>query len=227
MAIAADALEDLGIGPVSIDINLPGLLGELCPEAASDTKLRQQVKDAVQRRDAAMIANLPLAKNALLASLLEAAGPVEKSIATLKKHQVAQADMLLYVADSLRERCPRLSLTIDPLEYRGFDYHQGIGFSIFTPGLRHELGRGGRYRTTSDESATGFTLYVTHLLKFVAAKEERKRILVPAGAPVNLVRQLREDGWATLGGLDSANPEDEARRLGCSHWFDKGKAVLL
>lgn len=225
MTVAAEALQSLGVNDISIDINLPGLLGELCPEARSDEKLAARIRDAVQRRDAAALHTLPLKNAQKLAQLMEAAGPVEKALAALKTCDEAQAQTLKTVIDSLREHCPQVAFTLDPLEYRGFDYHQGIGFSIFAKGLRHELGRGGRYRTERD-NATGFTLYVTHLLPLLPVPDAKKRILIPAGAPSSVTRRLREEGWVTVSAMTN-DARKEAATLTCTHIFEQGKAKEL
>lgn len=225
MTVAAEALMALDIRDISIDINLPGLLIELCPEAQGDPVLRVRIRDAVQRRDAATIAQLPVKRSAMLASLIETAGPVEKTLELLKKASSTQTETLKGVVDILKKNCPQVTFTLDPLEYRGFDYHQGIGFSIFARGLRHEVGRGGRYLTERD-NATGFTLYVTHLLRLLAPPKEKKRILVPQEAPIDALHKLRAEGWVTLGSLTD-KPREEAKHLGCSHIFENGKAMAL
>ena len=74
-------------------------------------------------------------------------------------------------------------MTIDPLETRGFDYHHGIGFAIFAPGVRGELGRGGRYRTSAiggdAEESTGVTLYLERVLRAIPALVPETRLYVP------------------------------------------------
>jgi ATP phosphoribosyltransferase regulatory subunit len=225
MIVAAEALSGLGINAISIDINLPGLLAELCPEAQGDADLRLQIKDAVQRRDSGVIAALPVKNNALLASLIESAGPADKALQVLKKLGLRQADALAIVIGRVQQGCPEVMITLDPVEYRGFDYHQGIGFSIFASGLRHELGRGGRY-LAAGESATGFTLYVTHLLRLLEAPPEKKRVMVPQGASAEEMRRLHKEGWATLGAL-SDSPRKEAKLLSCTHIFENGKMEAL
>ncbi len=49
----------------------------------------------------------------------------------------------------------RLRLTVDPVEFRGFRYENGVSVSIFAPGKHEVLGRGGRYICGDGEPATG------------------------------------------------------------------------
>ncbi len=221
MIVAAQTIKALGIEDISIDLNLPGLLGELCPEALTDSGLRKQIKDAILRKDSAAIASLPIANNTLLASLAESAGPADKTIATLKKLKLLQADKLKAVAERVQQSCPYASLTVDPIEYRGFDYHEGISFSIFAGGLRHELGRGGRYKVEKD-SATGVTLYVTHLLRLLPVRQEEKRVLVPEDTGLDVIAKLHAENWITLYALTKEHRK-EAQHLHCSYILEKGK----
>ena len=45
----------------------------------------------------------------------------------------------------VKDAAPEISITIDPVENRGFEYHTGVTFVLFARGVRGELGRGGRY----------------------------------------------------------------------------------
>jgi ATP phosphoribosyltransferase regulatory subunit len=223
MIVAAEALALLGVSDISIDLNLTGLLSELCGEAKDDAPLRARIKDAVQRRDAGAIAALPLKKRDMLAKLITLAGPADKALKELRTLKLAQAEDLKNVTARIAAHCPKVSLTIDPLEYRGFDYHQGIGFSIFARGLRHELGRGGRYRVAGD-NATGFTFYVTHLLPLLKPGKEEKRILMPQEASPESVRKLRAEGWVTIGAMSDDLPQ-EAKQLAIGNIWHEGKVA--
>jgi ATP phosphoribosyltransferase regulatory subunit len=225
MIVAAKALGTIGISDISIDLNLPGLLSDLCPEARDNMALQTKLKDAIMRRDADMLASLPVAKNKLLIALIDAAGPVDKALAGLEKLGIAEAKLLKNVATRVKQHCPEVSLTIDPIEFRGFDYHQGIGFSIFSRGLRHELGRGGHYQVDGD-SATGCTLYVTYLLRLLPELADKDSIMVPEDISTQQLQELHNKGFATLYALTKQHRE-EAKRMGCTHILEKGKIEKL
>lgn len=210
--IAAEALAQLGIEDISIDINLPELLGELCPEAKNDSALQAKIKNAVTQKNTDMVAQLPIVNNKLLASLIDAAGPVEKTLAVLEKLKIKQASAIRTLSEHIGRNCPKVKLTLDPIEYRGFDYHSGISFSIFAKGLRYELGRGGRY-IVDGEKATGFTIYVTHLLTLLPSMPPEKYVMVTQEAGTAAVRELRTKGWTTIYALTD-NVKKEAELLG-------------
>ena len=89
-----------------------------------------------------------LLKNfSIFSVLLSAVGPVDKSLEILKKiHLSPQAkrelDHLKSVVSELKNRAPEISLTVDPVEIRGYEYHSYLTFTIFSKGIRGELGRG-------------------------------------------------------------------------------------
>lgn len=212
IVIAADSLAQLGIKDITIDINLPGLVRELCPEAHKDSALQAKIKNAVKQKNVDMAARLPIAGSKALASLIEATGPLEKALAVLDGLKIPHTASIRELAAQIARNCPAVKLTLDPIEYRGFDYHSGISFSIFAKGLRHELGRGGRY-IVDGENATGFTIYVTHLLPLLHALPENKSVIVTQATGADKLRELRAQGWTTVYALTN-NPIEEARLLG-------------
>jgi len=121
-----------------------------------------------------------------------------------------------------------LKLTIDPVEHRGFEYHTGIGFTIFARGAGSELGSGGRYRVRNGgdedgERATGVTLYVEAALAVLQAAAVPRRVLLPVGTSRDVAGRLRDSGWVTVAALDpGVDAMAEARRLRCSHVLDGG-----
>ena len=121
---------------------------------------------------------------------------------------------------------PALSLTIDPVEHRGFEYHSGMSFTLFAGGARGEMGRGGRYRA-GGEPATGATLFVDAVLDSLPRGEPRKRIFVPVGTSLDQAERLRREGWITVCGLEETEPMAEAKRLRCPHALIAGKITAL
>ena len=169
----------------------------------------------------------------LLAKLVDAAGPAEAGIPALARLELPQAaaelvQRLAEVVALVRAAAPGLSLTVDAVESRGFEYHTGVSFTLFALGVRGELGSGGRYRTASGEPATGFTLFTDTLLRAAPAPEPRRRLLLPHGAPAEVARRLRADGWVVVQGLVATGDDAaEARRLGCGHLWRAGDIAAV
>ena len=49
------------------------------------------------------------------------------------------------ICDKIKNLHPKVNITIDPIENRGFNYYTGIGFAIFSSNVKRELGFGGEY----------------------------------------------------------------------------------
>ena len=173
----------------------------------------------------------------LLVRLLRTTGVAETVLDTLARLALpgaaaAALAQLLEVATLLREAAPALALTIDPIEWRGFEYHTGTSFSLFAGGVRTELGRGGRYSVNGagpeGEEAAGCTIYIDTLLRAVPAPPPPRRVYLPHGTPRSDAAGLRGDGWVTIAGLaPEGDPAAEAARLGCSHLWQGGTARAL
>jgi ATP phosphoribosyltransferase regulatory subunit len=181
-------------------------------------------------------------RSELLCALLEAAGKADDALDALGRMDLprtaaAERERLRQVIALIRAEAPEVVLTVDPVENRGFEYHTGISFTIFAPGVRGELGSGGRYVAVNGtigsaglrgEPATGFTLYVDTILGVLPAAANGRCVFVPIGTMPVASRQLREAGWTTIAGLaEVADVVVEARRLDCSHVYLEGRVVPL
>ena len=232
--LATEALRATGIATISVDLNVPTLVPALCRTLGIDDG--GALRDALDRKDAAAVAKAAGAHGSLFGKLLAAAGPAAKAIKAimaldLDGEAAADAERLAEVATRVAEADPALRITADPTEHRGFEYHTGVGFTLFAPRVRGELGSGGRYHADDDgagEPATGATLYLETIIRALPDPEPGKRLFLPAGTTLGQARTLRDNGWTTLACLDpGAAPRAEAERLGCTHILSGGKPVAL
>jgi ATP phosphoribosyltransferase regulatory subunit len=168
----------------------------------------------------------------LLEGLLRAVGPADNAVQALDALPLAgeaaqQRDRLRKVLDAIRAARPDLTLTVDPTDHRGFEYHTGMTFSLLGRKVRGEFGRGGRYVNQAGEAATGFTLYLDTLLRALPAPAPAARLFVPADAAPGMARRLRGEGWITVHGLAAGDARKEAKRLGCSHVLADSRPVSV
>jgi ATP phosphoribosyltransferase regulatory subunit len=226
IAVAAEGLAAVGIGAITVDLNIATLvpavarsLGLTEPQAAALTL-------ALDRRDAGECRRLLGGANAQIDALLAVPGEADPALAALAAVDLppdataARAE-LVAVVEAVRRAAPELTLTVDPLEHRGFEYHTGVGFSLFAPSARGELGRGGRYQSSAGDPSTGFSLYLDAVLQAVPAATSHPRIYLPIGTERARAVSLRAEGWITVAGLAPVRDNAaEARRLGCDHWLD-------
>jgi ATP phosphoribosyltransferase regulatory subunit len=175
----------------------------------------------------------------VLTALLAATGPFEKALDALGAIELPDSagqerSRIGEVVRLLQAAVPGIRITLDPVEHRGFEYHTGIGFTVFARGVPTELARGGRYRVPNSdgtgngtdngtdngngtgnrngaaagdvegERATGVTLYVDTILGIVPLHGAIRRILVPLGTPDEAAASLRAGGWVTVAALEEA-----------------------
>ena len=231
--LAAEALTAAGVETLTVDLNSPALVAglvaglDIAPDAVGP------LRAALDHKDAAAVGALAGAGADLLAALLAAVGPAEAALAALTALDLpaaaaAEVARLGEVVAGVSAAVPDLPLTVDPVEYRGFEYQTGVSFTLYAKAARGELGRGGRFVTAAGEPSTGCTLFLDSLMRVLPSRPARARLFLPHGVTPAEARRLREDGWVTVAGLDvAAAAEAEARRLGCDHVLVDGAVVAL
>ncbi len=245
IGLAHEALSAIGIEGLSVDLNLPTLVDEIVGGLGIEAAAAAAVRSALDRKDAGELAALTEEGGALLTSLLKATGPAHKTLAALGAMDLpaaarAACQRLSEVVALVGDAAPEISITIDPVENRGFEYHAGVTFVLFAMGVRGELGRGGRYlagggvngttassaRDAHDgaEPATGFTLFMDTVLGALTPDPRARRIYLPLASPAADRRALQAEGWISVTGLEAVDDDAaEAARLGCSHVLSGGK----
>jgi len=234
--VGAEALAAVGLTRVSFDLTLPPLVPTLLEEAGLSTQARARLGRALDRKDAAAVAERGGALAGTLTDLLLAAGPAERAIAVLLGAALtpgarAHAERLAATVAAIRARAPHLRLTVDPVEFRGLRYHTGVTLTVFAPGHHEELARGGRYicgNGDAGEPATGLTLYPDAVLRAAPPRAPKPRVFVPAGTDAARAAALRAEGYATVAGLDpDGAPQAEARRLACDFFLTPAGPAAL
>jgi ATP phosphoribosyltransferase regulatory subunit len=226
ISVAAEALIELGIGSLTVDLTLPNLVAAVCRQLGLSENEIVRLDEALDRKDAAAIAAIGGPGARPLGELLRAAGPAHIAVPILREIQLPadaakECERLIQVVEALTRRLPHLGITVDPVESRGSDYEIGVGFAFFACGIAEELGRGGRYLTAADEPAIGFTLYTEVILLGEPVRPVERRLFVPAGTEAALARRYRDDGWITVFELKpTSDAAAEAMRLRCTHWLD-------
>ncbi|WP_422365605.1 ATP phosphoribosyltransferase regulatory subunit [Pelagibius sp.] len=233
--LAIEALTGLGVKDLSVDLNLPPLVGSLAADLGLADAEVAALRLALDRKDSAAVVALAGEQAPTFMALLQSAGTAEQALEALQKlaltgDALRAVEGLAAVVALIRAAAPEARLTVDPVEHRGFEYQTGISFILFAKGGRGELGRGGRYQATGPggerESSTGFTLYMDTVLRAIAPPQSPARIFLPFGTATAKARELRDADWVTLAGLSAdEDPEEEARRLGCSHVLSGGEII--
>ncbi len=231
LLLAAEALHAVGAADFTVDLTVPTLVPVVASALGLDAPAAAVAREALDEKDMAGLAPFTGRAREVLEALLVAGGEADKALDALVRldlpgEAAALVEELHALVGTLRDAAPELTLTIDPGEYRNFEYHSGICFTAFDRNTSRELGRGGRYQVQGAEGfepAVGFTVYVDSLLRALPAPRRADTLFVPAGTPLKDAQKLRADGWRTVAGLDPAgDAAAEARRMGCSHVYRNG-----
>lgn len=226
IAVAAEALLSAGIDDLIVDLCVPTLVPSICAAFGVDAATVQKLREAVDRRDTAALKAIDTPATPIVLALLDTAAKADdalEKIAKLNLPETAAPDInrLRAVCELLKGKLENaVTLTVDPVEQRGFEYQSGLSFTFLSRRSKAALGRGGRYRTATNEPATGFTFYMPSILKLFPAQETGKSVFVPAGTPWKEIRKLQADGWTALLGLTAT---DNGETSGCTHRLTNGK----
>ena len=131
-------------------------------------------------------------------------------------------DELQAVADALKIRSPDLELCFDLSELRGYHYHTGLVFAVYTQGMGQAIGNGGRYGHVGESfgrsrAATGFNMNLKTLVQF---DQNEKVTISGIFAPAmdgndqhDIIQKLRQTGNRVVRGFAGQEPDFE--ELGC------------
>lgn len=238
VVLAGEALREAGVKAPTIDLNSPAIVAHILADLDVSDSERAALRAALDHKDAATVKQIT-GENGIAGSstallldvLVGLAGEADQTLEGLQAlalpdRAAAEVARLAAVITGIRQADPDLPLTLDPVEYRGFEYQTSVSFTAFGTGVRGELGRGGRYVTNAGEPATGFTLYLDSLMRAVGPPVRVDRLFLPFATPVERAQDLRAQDWVTVSGLDpAADDRTEARRLGCSHILGADGAI--
>lgn len=238
--IAVHSLIDIGVDGVSVDLCLPSLVDAVFAYYNVSKSERVVYRTALEHRDRDSLQGAGCEVAQVLCVLIDAIGRAERGFDLLAK--AGLPDVVLDMLDELKLRyasfmkgveelsLKNVSVTLDLVEKRGFEYQKGIGFALFAKGVRGELGRGGRYDVSSgdeQETAVGFTLYMDSIRRAVSAEDVCvPYIYVATDVSWSDVLGLQDQGYRVIRGV-SSNNRDEIVALGCSHQYKDGQVIAL
>lgn len=210
--VALIALNDIGVKNITIDLAYPAIVNAAL-ETLSD-EAREKVIRALERRSIDGVKALAKSSAKFLVGLMVAAGPAKatlKKLDALKMPASAKARVkeLKRIALGIEKAAAELglknvSVTIDPVETRGFKYYSGTGFTVFSKGVAGALGRGGRYDITfggrKAESASGFTLYMDTVRKALPQDQKARVAKVDYTQSWKKIRDAQKKGAVVVRG---------------------------
>ena len=118
-------------------------------------------------------------------------------------------------------------LSIDLLENRGFKYHTGLTFTIFSDDFKGEIAKGGRYKTSNKETATGFTIY-TEKLNFKSKTKNKQKLVFVPDFNMNDAELIIQKGYKVVFGSEqNPNIDKEAFKMKCTHVWKDNRIVEI
>ena len=214
--MALKALHDLGIDGLSIDLTIPTLMNTLFEHYKLDDIERNKIETLIQKRDRDGITSLKNKAVKSFVELLDCSGSADRAMAALKKVKLPkQAKQSVSLLQSVYQELVEalevynlkgINITIDLIERRGFEYQNGVSFTLFAPQVRGELGRGGRYQVAGkdEEEASGFTLYMDSVRQATVASEVVQRKTVASDSSWEEIKKFQDQNIrVSRGGADN------------------------
>lgn len=233
ISLLLQCLEQMGVEQVHLDLGHVGIYRGLAQAAGLNAELEEKLFDALQRKAVCEISELTTDVPAELAELLKSISGLCGSYEVLAQaREVLQAaprsvraalDELQQLADVVQQRFPSLPVYFDLSELRGYNYHTGVVFAAFVPGVGQAIAQGGRYDDIGavfgrSRPATGFSSDLRTLIALGRVDVEPVgAIWAPAVDEPGLwqqMQQLRQSGERVIQALASQGVED-ALAAGC------------
>lgn len=211
--LALLGMKAVGITDITLDFTIPGFVSSVLEGV--DDNIREDVSKAVSRRDVDALRAFSDERIDVLVQVMSVCGGAQKAISALSQVCLpvcVQTDVQ-HLTDVYAGVCAALddlgiddvALSVDMVEQDGFEYHKGLGFTLFSKLVSAELGRGGSYGVCfgaeeGAELAKGFTLYMDTISKCVSVPENEKRVLVSFDVQWSVIKSLQEQGWIVVRG---------------------------
>ncbi len=216
-------------GPVHLDLGHVGIYRSLLEEAGLSEQQEAALFDLLQRKavpelESWLGANIADTENAgMFRKLVDLSGDASilddaRELFSGAPAEVELAlDELGEIVRQLQKAAPGAEVYLDLCELRGYHYHTGLVFSVYSPGLGQAIGNGGRYDHVGEafgrsRPATGFNVSLTALLALSGGG-----VMPLAGiyAPANesdealqqAVRHLRDSGERVVSGFNGQTPD--------------------
>jgi ATP phosphoribosyltransferase regulatory subunit len=240
IALLLELLKVAGIGDITVEFGHMGLFHAICDSAQLEHEFESRVLERLLMKDrSGLAADLALAGasadvNRHLMALIELNGDAEvlsqarTSLAKAPAAVVGALDEVERLIELMRARVPGIKVHLDFAELRGYHYHTGIMFAVYTPDIGRAIAWGGRYDNIgkffgSQRSATGFSTDLK-VLESLSDSEPAQlvKIFAPAGADLDLlnaIRTHRAAGYIVVQGLPGQT--GSAAAMGCDKRLSK------
>ena len=229
--ICLKALKSIEIQNITIDINLPYLREYFFRDLT--TPLQEELSKAIDLKDKQTLKKLKFKYSEIILDLMESAGDYSYATKYLRELKLEKfldetINYYLTVIDLVNKNDPSIKISIDPLENRGFNYHTGLSFTIFSENLKGEIAKGGRYKTLKGETAIGCTIYTEKIYSNSNLNNIDKSLVYIPHLNINAADTIISKGYRVVFGNNlSSDFEKEALNLKCQFIWKNNTIVKL
>lgn len=222
--VCAKALKSINIDNLTIDINLPFLRKYLL--TGISPSLKHSINQYIDNKDKQSLKKLKFENLNIISELMDVFGDhlnVIKYLQELKSKGILVdiIDHYLTVIDIVRKNDKSIKLSIDPLENRGFKYHTGITFTIFSDKLKGEIAKGGSYNISTGETATGCTIYTEKVYPNLMLNLDKDLVYIPFLNMKDADVIIKKGYRIVFGSVSNSEFEKEASEMNCKYiWKD-------
>ena len=224
MLVCVKALKSINIDNLTIDINLPFLRKYLL--TGISPSLKHTINQYIDIKDKQSLKKLKFENLNIISELMDVFGDhlnVIKYLQELKSKGILVdiIDHYLTVIDIVRKNDKSIKLSIDPLENRGFKYHTGITFTIFSDKLKGEIAKGGSYNILTGETATGCTIYTEKVYPNLMLNLDKDLVYIPYLNMKDADEIIKKGYRIVFGSVSNSEFEKEASEMNCKYiWKD-------
>ena len=224
MLVCVKALKSINIDNLTIDINLPFLRKYLL--TGISPSLKHTINQYIDIKDKQSLKKLKFENLNIISELMDVFGDhlnVIKYLQELKSKGILVdiIDHYLTVIDIVRKNDKSIKLSIDPLENRGFRYHTGITFTIFSDKLKGEIAKGGSYNISTGETATGCTIYTEKVYPNLMLNLDKDLVYIPYLNMKDADEIIKKGYRIVFGSVSNSEFEKEASEMNCKYiWKD-------
>ena len=228
--VCCQSLKSINIKNITVDLNLPFLREHFL--SSIKKPLKEQINEAIDRKDLQTLTKLKFDNSETIIKLMESAGNYKHGIRHLSELKLDGMlsdvrEYLLKVLNIIKENDNSINISIDPLENRGFKYHTGLTFTIFSEMFKGEVAKGGSYNTLSGETATGCTVYTEKIYTQPNTDENKNLLYIPYLNMVDADNAIKKGFKVVFGNTLKNNFEQEAIQLKCQYIWKNNTVVKL
>ena len=193
------SLGTCGIGGARLDLGHVAVFRSLCHRGGVSSDLEARLHEALEAKDAPQLGVLAAGLDAVTRQGLRALPGLygDASVLARAREVLPPHPEILAALDDLarlsQDNGPPIS--IDLADLRGYQYHTGVVFSAYAPGLPNAVALGGRYDEVGKafgraRPATGFSMDLRDLAQVAPAMGDAAGIRAPYAEDATLAAQI-------------------------------------